>query len=75
MCDGDFDSDGNIDGGEMLTIGGCFGKSAPYSPASCEDTDMNDNGVIDGVDWGAFGKAFTNGANGPGCEDFSNGCE
>jgi hypothetical protein len=56
-CDGDFNADGDVDGGDLATFAAVFGRTDCTSAASCPG-DFDEDGDVDGGDLAKFAAHF-----------------
>ena len=65
LCDGDFNQDGLVTGGDFNTWFTCFsGFPGLIEDPNCEESDMNGDGVVTGGDFGTWFSQFTAGRPG-----------
>ncbi len=57
---GDFNRDGAVDGADFLQLLSCWSGPGGGPPrAGCDETDLDQNGVVDQSDFGLFQRCFT----------------
>ena len=57
LCEGDFDTDGDVDGSDLAIFAADFGRTDCGSPPPCEG-DFDDDNDVDGSDLSEFAKDF-----------------
>lgn len=62
---GDFDNDGDVDGGDSAALESCFSGDGVDAGLSCGHGDFDGDGDVDCEDADAFGKAWTAGGSAP----------
>ena len=57
LCEGDFDTDGDVDGSDLATFAADFGRTDCDTGAPCEG-DFDADGDTDGIDLATFAARF-----------------